>query len=407
MWTSYLLIAVKALQAHRLRALLTVTSITIGAFAIVLMSSLAESGLHTLSRGIEELGGARLLLFVPKVPERSARKMGMYPLGFEMRDKARFFEGIPHVVEATMYASLGTQDITSAQGKQERTSLVASDQSFFAAYGMRLARGRTFDDKENDLHARVCVVGHKLAGKLWEVDPIGQSVTIGAVRCRVIGVLANNERTGVGFGFDWTDLLVAPLETVAEMQPSARSETTVVTKTDDATHNDVVKRVVNARLVERHHGVDDFTIYDFSSIMGKFEAIFVIMEAVVGLIAGIALLIGGIGVMNMMLVSVSERVREIGIRKALGATPRDIGAQFLIEAMLLSGFGGLLGTSMGALVAMAVSPLIASAIPTWLGSVSTGAVTAALTVSLALGVGFGWFPARRASALDPVLAMRR
>ncbi|HVK63001.1 MAG TPA: ABC transporter permease [Polyangium sp.] len=407
MWTSHLVIAAKALVAHKLRSLLTVTSIMIGAFAIVLMSSLAESGLQTLSRGIEEIGGARLLLFVPKVPERAARKQGMYTLGFELRDKARYFDRVPHVVETAMYASLGTKDILSSKGKQERTSLVASDESFFAAYGMRIGRGRAFTEEENKRHARVCVVGHKLAEKLWDGDPLGQTVTIGVLRCRVVGVLANNERFGVGFGFDWVDLLIAPLETVAELLPRTRFETTVVAKTVDAKQNDAVKRIVNARLVSRHHGVDDFTIYDFSSIMGKFEMIFLIMEAVVGLIAGVALLIGGIGVMNMMLVSVSERVREIGIRKALGATPRDIGAQFLVEAMLLSGFGGLLGTAAGALTAMVAAPLIASAIPTWVGSISTGAATAALLVSLGLGVGFGWLPARRAGGLDPVVAMRR
>jgi putative ABC transport system permease protein len=181
----------------------------------------------------------------------------------------------------------------------------------------------------------------------------------------------------------------------------------LVAKTDDARSNDPVKRILNARLMERHHGVDDFTIYDFSTIMTKFEQVFAILEAIVGLIAGIALLIGGVGVMNMMLVSVSERVREIGIRKALGASPWDISAQFLCEATLLSGLGGLLGTLSGALVASLASVVIQGMVATWVGVVSKAAVAAAMGVSLGVGVGFGWLPARRAGRLDPIVAMRR
>src|SRR5207249_4529776 len=154
-----------------------------------------------------------------------------------------------------------------------------------------------------------------------------------------VGVLADNKRFGTSFGFDWVDLVVAPYTTVAEVEPGIDEELLLIAKTDDSANNEVAKRVVNALMIERRHGVDDFTIYDFCRIMDKFENLFAIMEAIVALIAGVALLIGGVGVTNMMLVSVSERVREIGIRRALGARPADVGAQFLIEAILLSSAG--------------------------------------------------------------------
>ena len=407
MWLGYLAIAAKALSGHKLRSLLTVLSITIGAFAIVLMSSLAESGLTTLSRGIEELGGARLILLIPKSPERAEDKAGMYESGFRRRDMDRLFEGVPHIDEATMYASLGTRDVSSDQGKQDRTDLVAGDSRFFDAFRMRVGHGRAFSEEENLRRARVCVVGHKLGAKLWRGDPIGRSITMGALRCRVIGVLADNDRFGVGFGFNWVDLLIVPLEAAADVEPSARVQSVIVAKTDDARANDPVKRILNSRLLLRHQGVDDFSILDFSTIMTKFEAVFTIMEAIVGLVAGIALVIGGVGVMNMMLVSVSERVREIGIRKALGAAPFDISAQFLSEAVLLSGFGGFLGTLGGAVGAALASALIHNFLPTWVGVVSTAAVITAMVVSLGVGVGFGWLPARRAGRLDPIVAIRR
>lgn len=406
-WADYVLIAVKALSVHKLRSLLTVLSITIGAFAIVLMSSLAEGGLETLTAALQELGGARLILVAPKVPERAERKQAMYVPGFWERDRARLFEGVPHVAETAMLASLGTRDVTTDEGKQDRTDLVAGDSRFFSAFRMHIGRGRAFSEEENLRRARVCVVGHKLAERLWSGDPIGRRLTIGALRCRVIGVLKDNDRIGIGFGFSWVDLLIAPLESVADLEPKTRTETIISAKTDDARHNDPVKRILNARMMERHHGVDDFTIYDFSTLMTKFKLIFAIMEALVGLIAGVALMIGGVGVMNMMLVSVTERTREIGIRKALGAAPWDISAQFLCEATLLSSFGGLLGTLGGALVAAVASVVLKGFVPSWVGSVSTPAVIAAMVVALGVGVGFGWIPARRAGQLDPIEAMRR
>ncbi|AUX40005.1 macrolide ABC transporter ATPase [Sorangium cellulosum] len=406
-WLVYLGIAAKALSAHKLRSLLTVLSITIGAFAIVLMTSLAEGGLLTLSRGIEDLGGARLILIAPKEPVRAERKKTMYTTGFTREDRDRLALGVPHVVEHALYAGLGTRDVTSDEGKEDRTHLVAADSRFFDVFRMSVARGRAFFDEEDRRRARVCIAGPKLAARLWRGDPIGRTVTVGALRCRVIGVLAQSDRLGVNFGFDWVDVLVAPIDTVADVDDAVDDASLIVIKTDDPRNNDPVKRILNALLVERHHGVDDFTLLDFSGIMQKFEAVFSMMKAIVGLIAGVALLIGGVGVMNMMLVSVSERVREIGIRKALGAAPFDISAQFLCEAALLSGFGGVLGVLGGALAAELASALIHRFVPSWVGAVSTAAVVAALLVSSGVGVVFGWLPARRAGRLDPVAAMRR
>jgi putative ABC transport system permease protein len=160
-------------------------------------------------------------------------------------------------------------------------------------------------------------------------------------------------------------------------------------------------------MVDRHRGVDDFEIWDFNRFMAQVQQIFVTMQAIVGLIAGIALIVGGIGVMNMMLVSVSERTREIGIRKALGASPGAIASQFLCEAAVLSGTGGLVGTAAGVLFAIASAILIEKLQPLWIGVVSWPAVVIALVVSILIGVSFGFFPARRAGRLDPVEAIRR
>lgn len=406
---SYLLLAARALGANKFRSSLTVLSVTLGTFAIVLMSSLAVSALDTVRYGIEELGGARLMMIVPKEPERAELKGASYRRGgFTRAERDWLLEGIPHVADRTMYVPLGTKDVTGDAGTVTRTDVIAADSHFLDVYRIRLLRGRAFGEEENQQHAKVCVVGHKLAAKLWDGSPLGRKLTIGALRCRVIGELRDNPRVGVGFGFDWVDLVVAPYETVAETDTVARQEAMMMLNTDDPRSNDIVKRMLNARLVHRHHGIDDFTFYDFSGVLEKFAAMFAIMEVIVGLVASIALLIGGIGVMNMMLVSVSERVREIGVRRALGATRVDIRAQFIAEALLLSGLGGVLGASGGAALAAGASTVIHRFIlPTWIGSVSMTAALVAVGVSLGVGVVFGYFPARNASMLDPIEAIRR
>lgn len=399
-------LAAGAVIATRGRSALTVLSITIGAFAIVVMSSLSESGLATMVRGIEELGGARMVLVVPKSPERGEAKQSSYSQGMSLTDRERVFRDLPHIEGVSMYSRLGKKEIIGESGARASSDLVAADAQFFDVFRMKVGRGRAFTEEENHGRAALCVVGHKLAAKLGP-DPLGHFVTAGPLRCRVAGVLANNDRFGVGFGFDWTDLVIVPSETLSDLDPEVHARAVVLVRTDAPSSNEAVKRLVNARLVARHPGVDDFTLYDFSGVMKKFSAVFSAMELIVALLAGIALLIGGVGVMNMMLVAVSERVREIGIRKALGARPREIGAQFLAEAVLLAILGGGTGVVAGLGVAALAALVIAHFLPTWVTSLAPGPTAAALVISIGIGVLFGWLPARQAARLDPTSAMRR
>lgn len=407
MIVEYLRIAAKVLWAHKFRSGLTVLSITIGAFSIVLMSSLAESGLATLIAGIEELGGARLILVYAKPPERAENKRESYSSGFTVADWDQVFADLPYVVERTRWAGLDRKDAIADTGPSSRTDLVVGDGGFLSLFRMRLAKGRGFTEEENRGRAKVCVVGHELSKKLWDGESIGHWMTISGVRCQVIGQLANQDRWGANFGFDWLNVAVLPFETVSEVNPLLRLEVGSLVKTADASNNEVVKRIINVRLEARHHGVDDFQILDFAKILIRFEGLFRIMKVIVGFIAGIALLVGGIGVMNMMLVSVSERVREIGIRKALGASPGDIMAQFLCEAMLLSGVGGLIGVAGGIAMSEVATVIIRKFKPLWVGIVAENAVIAALAVSFGVGMVFGLFPARRAARLDIIQAIRR
>ena len=399
-------VALRSLRQHAVRSALTLVSIGIGCFGIVSMTSLAESGFASLEKSIEEMGGARLLMFVPKRPERAETRAQSYDLGLTRVDRDRALGDIAELDGASLLATLGRHEMVSDEGLDASTDLVAADAAFFSLFRMRVAEGRAFDETENLGRAAVCVVGHRTAQRLWRGSALGHWLTAGSLRCRVIGVFADNDRFGLRFGFEWTDLVVVPHETGADVLPEARAAAMILAKTRHPDANEHVKRVVNARLGERHHGIDDFTIYDFSSVMARFDALFAILEAIVALVAAVSLVIGGVGVMNMLLVSVTERVREIGVRKALGARPADIAAQFAAEALTLSGVGGVAGSAAGVGVAAGSALLIQRALPGWVPVISWLSVGLAVASALGIGAVFGWAPARRAARLDPVKAIR-
>jgi putative ABC transport system permease protein len=407
MWLEYLRIAQKVLRAHKFRSFLTVLSITIGAFSIVVMSSLAESGLNSLKKGIEEVGGARMMFIERKPPERAENKAVSWSKGITIQDRDTLFASLPHVIGKSMYSSLWRRDVLADSGNSGRVDVVAADAGMIPLYKMKLAEGRLFSEDENQQHAKVCVVGWKTAKKLWDGDALGHWLTMANTRCRVIGVLANQDRWGINMGFDWLDLAVAPYNTLADVEPLIPQSAAIVLTTDDVAYNEVVKRIMNSLLVERHHGIDDFQLFDMSKFMDKFNQLFSVMKLIVGFIAGIALLVGGIGVMNMMLVSVSERVREIGIRKAIGASPRDIAFQFIWESIVLAGSGGMIGVVGGMGIAVVAGTVISMFNHTWVTVVAYPAVMWALAVSVGIGVLFGFFPARRAGRLLAIEAMRR
>ena len=406
MWIENIRIALRALRAHKFRSLLTVLSITVGSFSIVLMSSFALSGLATLVADTEELGGERLLYIWNKQAEREESKRVSYSGGFTTEDRIALLARLPHVADHTAFVTFNGRDWASDGGNLGRTDLVGADGDFFAALHMKPARGRVFSQEEDRGHAKVCVVGAQVANEAFDGDAVGHTLVLGQLRCRVIGQLDAREYFGMIYPFDWLNMVATPLETVAEIEPGAKARAVMQMKTDDGRNNGIVKRIANVLLLERHHGQDDFQIFDFGGGMKKFDMMFVTMQVIVGFIAGIALLVGGIGVMNIMLVSVSERVREIGIRKALGAGPKDIRRQFLFEAAALAGIGGITGVVTG-VGAIGLSALIIRQFkPSWVTVIAVGAIFAALAVSIGVGLLFGYFPARRAAKMDAILAMR-
>jgi len=245
-------LAARSLQAHRFRACLTLLSVSIGAFAIVLMSSLAESGFETLKRGLEEVGGARLLLVIPKVPERAEARASAYRLGMSENDRTSLLREVPHVADHSAYATFGLRDGTADEGASIRAGLIAGDRNFLSVLRLSIRSGRAFDAREHDELSRVCVVGSEVADGLWRKgEAVGHSMSIAGLRCRVTGVLEHTERFGFDIGFDWNKFVLIPAETGAEWFAEMPQNTLMVIKTDAVASNDVVKRILNARLVMR------------------------------------------------------------------------------------------------------------------------------------------------------------
>jgi putative ABC transport system permease protein len=405
MWLEILGVGLGAIRAHKFRAMLTVLSITIGAFSIVLMASLARSGVATISRGIEEVGGARMVVFFSKPPEKAARKEASYSRGLIIGDLQALRERVPHGRFFDMHRSDGERQTRSEGTATKRADLVRGTEDFLGAFSIKLRAGRNLDRDDLSGRHRVAVLGEGVARALFPAPEaaLGKIVRAGTDSFQVVGVAERVKRFGVRFGFDWNDFLLVPLIPAADGQVHSGN---LLVVTDGAASNDIVKRVAAAILQARHRGVDDFQVFDFSVVLERFYAVFRIMQVIVAFIAAIALVVGGIGVMNILLVSVSERVREIGIRKAMGAADGAIGLQFLLESALLSGLGGLVGALAGIGGVTVAGLIIARKEEAWLSVVAPEAVVGALVLSVAIGVVFGIMPARRAARLAVVECLR-
>ncbi len=277
---------------------------------------------------------------------------------------------------------------------------------------MGAARGSFFTEREITSAAKVCVIGHTIVEKLFQTtDPIGRTIRLKKIPFVVIGVL---ERKGANIvGQDQDNIIFAPFTTIRKRINGSSFDNVdfiVASARSPSLMADAQFEIENL-LHERHRikpgQPNDFTVGDSAEIARMFSIITGVITALLAAIASISLLVGGVGIMNIMLVSVTERTREIGIRMAVGARGGDILRQFLIEAVLLSALGGAVGVALGLGASVGLISVINSLVATkWPVMISIEAVIAAMLVASAVGIFFGWYPARKASRLDPIHALR-
>lgn len=390
--------ATAALRGHGLRTGLSMLGVGIGVAAVVMLTGLGEGARRYVTDQFASLG-TNILIIIPGKNETTGGLPGIggVPNDLTIDDAATVLRTV-RSVDTLSPVAMGTETV-SYRSRSRDVMVVGATSEMQQVRGIVVRSGSFLPPGDWKRGAPVAVMGKGIAQELFPgQDPVGKVVRVGDFRTRVIGVMAPR---GVSLGIDFDNIVIIPVATSMRLF-NRNSLFRVLIKLDPLADSEVAKADIMATLTERHDGEEDFTLITQDAVMSAFSQIFAALTAALAGIAAISLSVAGIGIMNVMLVAVSERTHEIGLLKAVGARRRQILVAFLTEAVLLSGAGGVLGLG-AAWIAMqalaAVYPAVDVTPPTW-------AVLAAVGVSLVVGAVFGVLPARNATRLDPIAALR-
>jgi len=386
-----------ALKGHRLRTSLTLLGMAIGVGAVILLTALGEGARGYVTNEFMALG-SNLLIVLPGKTETTGNApiLGGTARPLTLEDCEAIQRRVPRVRRLAPL-SVGSARV-GFRDKRREVTVLGSTPDLLPVRHLQIGIGRFLPDGELDRGAPVVVIGRTVQGELFGTEnPLGQAIRIGDWRFRVIGVMAAK---GQSLGINMDDVVIVPVSSSLRLfnQPSLFR---ILIEVGAHSEIDAARRDVMRVLRERHDNEEDVTVLTQDSVLGAFNRILGALTLALAGIAAISLSVAGIGIMNVMLVSVSERTPEVGLLKALGAPPRQILKAFLVEAVLLSAVGGLLGL----LIGYAGSAVLSQAFPALPAHPPGWAVAAALLVSLAAGALFGVLPARRAARLDPVVAL--
>ena len=410
--TEFLRLAWESIVGNKMRSLLTMLGIIIGVASVIIMISISAGTSASIEERITGLGSN--LVYVSSAFSRMGARMGAVVMGGESEGGLVFDDANAIAEEVNGVAAVVVEQSSSETVKVgsvvlDGVTIVGSTPGFPSVREIKIKDGRYFNEQEVDRKQKVAVLGYEIAQELFgDADPIGQTVTVGDAKLTVIGVFAER---GMVSGVDFDSQLYTPITVVFQkFTPSMFARIMgnrvrmIYVKIENLEEMDKVIEQISLLLAKRHDvSLDeaDFTITTQQDIIQTQESTTAAFRNLLAWVAGVSLIVGGIGIMNIMLVSVTERTREIGIRQSIGATPNDIRWQFLTEALLLSLVGGLIGV----LVGIAGSWIFGEISEMRTVIVSTSIVLA-FTSAAIVGIFFGFYPANKAAQLDPIEALR-
>ena len=395
-------IAIRALSRNKLRSGLTALGIIIGVASVIAMVAVGNGARIRIQSQVAALGQNLLTIFAGSSRSGGVNAGAGSASVITLADVQAIGREVTDVVALSPEVSTPAQAI--ANGRNWSTSIVGESPDYLIIRDWKLAAGRMFTEREVRAAARIALIGSETATELFgPLEPLGQTVRIKNIPFVITGVLMS-KGAGMG-GQNQDDRIIVPYTTVMKRLTGDRYLRSVNVQIGSAERMEAAQQQITSLLRQRHRLAadrsDDFSIFNQKEIADTASSITTVITLLLGAIAGISLLVGGIGIMNIMLVSVTERTREIGIRIAVGARASAIKMQFLIEAITLSIFGG----SVGVIAGIGTSKLISFA-GNFKPVVSGGSILLAFGVSVAIGIFFGFYPATRAAALDPIDALR-
>ena len=406
-WLAPFRIALRALAANTLRSILTMLGIIIGVAAVITMIAVGSGATQRVQEQMKGLGSNIMLVIPGGITAGGVRLGAQTGQGLTEEDAMAIAREVPEVQVAAPSSRTGAQVV--AGNTNWSTSIFGTTNDYLEAREWPLADGRGFDAADVQGSAKVAIVGQTVARELFgDADPLDQVIRVKKIPVTIVGVLSKKGQNSMGQ--DQDDVVIVPISTYRNrIQGGAGSKLkrigSISVKVREGQSmkaaEDAIKELLRQRFKVQPGADDPFAIRNLTEILQAQEASSRIMTLLLAAVAGISLIIGGIGIMNIMLVSVTERTREIGLRMAVGARGRDILAQFLIEAVTLSLIGGAIGVALGAVATWGVGQFAG-----WQVSMSLSSIFLAAGFSAFVGVFFGFYPAHRASKLLPIQALR-
>lgn len=396
-------IASRSLRKNKMRVFLTMLGIIIGVASVISMLAIGEGSRRNIEASVSSLGTNTVMIYPGSVNQGGVRMgAGSYST-LTQKDADVLAARCEYLTEVSPVVMRSSQVIAGSQNWH--TMVVGGYNSYISIRSLKMESGNLFSTGDQRNAAKVCVIGQTVSTNLFgeSTDPVGQFIRINSIPFRVIGLL---EKKGQNtFGQDQDDIIIAPFSTVQKRMLSGMYVNNILASSRSEGDMENAKEQVTEILRLQHklgqEDEDDFTVRSQADIANVFGSISKVLTILLASIASISLLVGGIGIMNIMLVSVTERTREIGIRMAVGAKSRDVLFQFMIESVFISFIGGLIGILFGILVSQLVARFGG-----WPVVITASSVLLSFAFSAIVGIFFGWYPARKAAGLNPIDALR-